>query len=241
MPRAWAQAPAGPGHESLRLLTEDFPPVNFQQDGVVKGLSVEIVQEIERRLGLKDEITLMPWSRALREVQGPGRVALFAMARTPAREKLFKWVGPIVTFYSSLYAPARGGLRLRSLDDAKRAESVLVVRDWYTAEQLASNGFKNLVPVADPVTGIRMVLAGRATLFATEQLSMPQTMAQAGIPEESLEIVYSYASSEGYIAFSHETPDSLVHLWNEKLREMKRDGSFRAIYKRWLPNDAPPL
>jgi len=240
-PRAWAEGPASAANEPLRLLTEDFPPVNFQQDGVVKGLSVEIVQEIERRLGLKDEITLMPWSRALREVQGPGRVALFAMARTPAREKLFKWVGPIVTFYSSLYAPARGGLRLRSMDDAKRAESVLVVRDWYTSEQLATMGFRNLVPVADPVTGIRMLLAGRATLFATERLSMPQTMAQAGIPEESLEIVYSFASSEGYIAFSHETPDSLVQLWNDKLREMKRDGSFRTIYKRWLPNDAPPL
>ena len=239
-PLAWAQGASAPASEPLRLLTEDFPPVNFQQDGVVKGLSVEVVQEIERRLGLKDEITLVPWSRAYREVQGPGRIALFAMARTPAREKLFKWVGPIVTFYSSLYAPARGGMRLRSMEDAKRAESVLVVRDWYTSEQLASMGFKNLVPVADPATAIRMILAGRATLFATERLSMPQTMAQAGIPEESLEIVYSYASSEGYIAFSHETPDSLVQAWNEKLREMKRDGSFRAIYKRWLPNDNPP-
>ncbi len=224
----------------LRLLTEDFPPVNFQQDGVVKGLSVEVVQEIQRRLGQQDEIILMPWSRAFREVQGPGKTALFAMARTPAREKQFKWVGPIVTFYSSLYAPARGGLRLHSMEDAKRAESVLVVRDWYTAEQLATLGFKNLVPVADPVTAIRMTLAGRATLFATERLSMPQTMAQAGIPEASLEIVYSYASSEGYIAFSHDTPDSVIRAWNARLRDMKRDGSFRAIYKRWLPNDAPP-
>ena len=126
------------------------------------------------------------------------------------------------------------------MEDAKRAESVLVVRDWYTAEQLATLGFKNLVPVADPVTAIRMTLAGRATLFATERLSMPQTMAQAGIPETSLEIVYSYASSEGYIAFSRDTPDSVIRAWNTRLREMKRDGSFRAIYKRWLPNDAPP-
>ncbi len=239
-PGVRADAPEPLPSGGLRLLTEDFPPVNFQQDGVVKGLSVEVVQEIQRRLGQQDEILLMPWSRAFREVQGPGKTALFAMARTPAREKQFKWVGPIVTFYSSLYAPARGGLRLHSMEDAKRAESVLVVRDWYTAEQLATLGFKNLVPVADPVTAIRMTLAGRATLFATERLSMPQTMAQAGIPEASLEIVYSYASSEGYIAFSRDTPDSVIRAWNARLREMKRDGSFRAIYKRWLPNDAPP-
>lgn len=244
LPGVHAAAPSAPRQgtgEGLRLLTEEFPPVNFQQDGVVKGLSVELVQEIQRRLGQQDEIVVMPWSRALRVAQGPGRTALFATARTPGREHQFKWVGPIVTFYSALYAPARGGMRLHSIDDARRADTVLVVRDWYTAEQLAQQGFNNLVPVADPATAIRMMLAGRATLFATERLSMPQTLAQAGIPEDCLEVVYSYASAEGYIAFSRDTPDSLVRAWNAALRDMKRDGSFRAIYKRWLPNDAPPL
>ncbi|MDT8997786.1 transporter substrate-binding domain-containing protein [Paucibacter sp. APW11] len=225
----------------LRLLSEEFAPINFSQEGTPRGLSIDLVTEIQRRLGQQQSIEFLPWSRAYREVQGPGASALFAMARTPGREKLFKWVGPIVTFYSSLYAPRHDGLRLRSLDDARRANAVLVVRDWYTAEQLSSQGFNNLVPVSDPVQGIRMLLAGRAPLFATERISMPQTLAQAGIREDALEIVYSFASAEGYIAFSLDTPDAVVQAWAEKLREMKRDGRFASIYKHWLPHDAPPL
>jgi polar amino acid transport system substrate-binding protein len=118
---------------------------------------------------------------------------------------------------------------------------VLVVRDWYTSEELKQLGFRNLVSVADPPAAIRMLLAGRADFFATERLSMPKIMAQAGVDEDALEIVYSYASSEGYIAFSLDTPDARVKAWQTQLDAMKRDGSFSAIYKRWLPQDSPPL
>jgi polar amino acid transport system substrate-binding protein len=231
----------GPAQAEVRLLSEEFPPINFSQEGVPKGLAVEIVQEIQRRLGQKQNIEFMPWARAFREVKGPGKVALFSMARTPEREKQFKWVGPIVTFYSSIYAPAKNGMRLRSMEDAKRAQAVLVVRDWFTAEELKTLGFQNLLPVTDPVTAIKMLLAKRAPFYATERLSMPQIMAKAGISEDALEIVYSYASSEGYIAFSTDTPDAEIKAWSDKLQEMKRDGSFLAIYKRWLPKDKPPL
>jgi polar amino acid transport system substrate-binding protein len=238
---AFALSLAAPADAALRLLSEEFPPINFSEQGLPRGLAVEIVQEIQRRQGTDLEIEFMPWARAFREAKGAGEVALFSMARTPAREKQFKWVGPIVTFYSSLYAPARDGMRLRSLEDAKRASAVLVVRDWFTAEELKTLGFQNLVSVSEPVTAVKMLLAKRAPFFATERLSMPGILSKAGIAENSLEIVYSYASSEGYIAFSPDTPDATVKAWAERLREMKKDGSFLAIYKRWLPNDNPPL
>lgn len=234
----WA---AGVGARTVRLLSEEFAPVNFSENGIGKGLSVELVREIQQRLGQANPIEFMPWSRAYREAQGPEAVALFAMARTPAREKLFKWVGPIVTFYSSIYALNGNGVRLRSLDDAKQASAVLVVRDWYTSEQLTSQGFTNLLPVSDPVQGIKMLQAGRAPLFATERITMPQIMAQAGVPADAFEVVYSFASSEGYIAFSLATSDATVRAWQQQLDAMKQDGRFLAIYKHWLPNDNPPL
>ncbi|MDC8773213.1 substrate-binding periplasmic protein [Roseateles albus] len=222
-------------------MSEEFPPINFTEQGLPRGLAVEIVQEIQRRQGSDLAIEFMPWARGFREAKGAGEVGLFSMARTPEREKQFKWVGPIVTFYSSIYAPAQNGMRLRSMEDAKRASAVLVVRDWFTAEELKTLGFQNLVSVSEPVTAIKMLLAKRAPFFATERLSMPDILAKAGIAEDSLEIVYSYASSEGYIAFSLDTPDATVNTWVAHLREMKRDGSFLKIYRRWLPKDNPPI
>lgn len=235
-----ASAASGPrGPAALRLLSEEFPPINFTEGGRPSGLAVEVVQQIQRRLGLSQSVEFLPWSRAYREAQGRDPVALFAAARIAEREALFQWVGPIVTFYSSFYARS-GGQRLRQMDDARQAREVLVVRDWYTAQQLATAGFRNLRFVNDPVQGLRMLLAGRAPLFASERISMPATLASAGIEPQALDEVYTFASSEGYIAFSPGTPRDWVAAWQRELDAMKRDGSFQAIYRRWLPQDSPP-
>ena len=225
---------------SLRLLSEEFPPINFTEAGQPRGLSVDIVQAIQKRLGQSLPIEFMPWARAFREAQDGPPAALFSMARIPEREKLFQWVGPIVTFQSTFYAKAGSGIRLRSLAEAKRAAKVLVVRDWYTLTQLQSAGFHNLQQISDPIQGVRMLAAGRAPLFAAEKLSMPQTLVQAGVAKGALEEVFSFAASEGYIAFSRSTPMGTIHAWQSQLNEMKRDGTFQAIHRRWLPNDAPP-
>ncbi len=85
---------------SLRLLSEEFPPINFTEAGQPRGLSVDIVQAIQKRLGQSLPIEFMPWARAFREAQDGPPAALFAMARIPSA-KLFQWVGPIVTFQST--------------------------------------------------------------------------------------------------------------------------------------------
>ncbi|WP_431286380.1 substrate-binding periplasmic protein [Roseateles chitinivorans] len=198
------------------------------------------MQAIQKRLGQSLPIEFMPWARAFREAQDGPPAALFSMARIPEREKLFQWVGPIVTFQSTFYAKAGSGLRLRSLAEAKRAAKVLVVRDWYTLAQLQSAGFHNLQQISDPIQGVRMLAAGRAPLFAAEKLSMPQTLVQAGVAKDALEEVFSFAASEGYIAFSRSTPMGTIHAWQSQLNEMKRDGTFQAIHKRWLPGDPAP-
>lgn len=43
-----------------------------------------------------------------------------------------------------------------------------------------------------------------------------------------------------YIAFSRGTDPGLVARWQAALDAMKGDGSYLAIYHRWLPGARPP-
>lgn len=235
-----AAEPSASSGSSLRLITEEFPPVSFTDNGVPRGLAVEVVQTIQQRLGQSLPIEFLPWARGMREAQDSQPTALFATARTPDRERLFHWVGPIVQFYSAFYALAGRAPQVQSLADARRVSQVLVVRDWYTAEQLQGEGFQNLQMVNDPVQGLRMLLAHRAPLMAGDRISMPGTLAQLGLKPEALQEVLRIRGTEGYIAFSRSTSPSTVAAWQAQVSEMKRDGSFQAIYRRWLPNDTPP-
>lgn len=225
---------------SLRLLTEEFPPINFSEGGVPRGLTVDLVQAIQQRLGQDLPIQVLPWARAFREAQESAPTALFATARIPERESLFQWVGPVVQFRSTFYARANVPVATRTLDDARHASRVLVVRDWYTAQQLRTAGFRNLQTVTDPVQGIRMLIAGRAPLLAGERVSMPRTLELARVKPTQLRELFSFAVNEGYIAFSLSTPKATVAAWQARLQELKRDGTFQTIYRRWLPNEPLP-
>lgn len=237
---AAAALSSAPRPAGLRLITEEFPPVSFVEGGVPRGLAVDLVHAIQQRLGQSLPIEVMPWARGMREAQDSQPTALFATARTPDRERLFHWVGPIIQFHSAFYAPTGRGPRPQSLAEARRVSEVLVVRDWYTAEQLQEAGFANLQLVNDPVQGLRMLLARRAPLFAGDRISMPGTLAQIGLPPDAVEEVFRIRATEGYIAFSRSTSPATVAAWQAQLNDMKRDGSFQAIYRRWLPNDTPP-
>ncbi len=225
---------------SLRLLTEEFPPINFTERGVPRGLTVDLVQAIQQRLGQDLPIQVLPWARAFREAQEATPTALFATARIPERESLFQWVGPVVQFRSTVYARANVPVATRNLEDARHASRILVVRDWYTAQQLRTAGFRNLQTVSDPVQGIRMLMAGRAPLMAGERVSMPRTLELAGVQPTQLRELFSFAVNDGYIAFSLSTPKATVAAWQARLQELKRDGTFQTIYKRWLPNEPLP-
>lgn len=224
----------------LRLLSEDFPPVNFEDRGRASGLAGELVQHIQVRLGLSLPVEFMPWARAYQEAQGADPVCLFTMARTGLREKLFKWVGPVVDFQNALFARKGTERRLRSLGDATKASQILVVRDWASAQELSRRGFTNLREVSSPSTALRMVWVGRAPLMASELLTIPDLLKREGLPHDAIETALVYPGALGYLAFSLATPDEEVQRWQLALDSLRHDGSFARLFKRWLPHMLPP-
>ncbi|MDD1669234.1 MAG: transporter substrate-binding domain-containing protein, partial [Methanomicrobiales archaeon] len=122
---------AGPATDAgLRILTEDSPPFNFPgADGKAAGQSTEVVNGILARLNQKAAIEILPWSEGYSLARAGPRVVLYSTARTDEREKLFKWVGPVAANDYTLYARKGSGLQISSLEAAKKAGRIGVVKD----------------------------------------------------------------------------------------------------------------
>ncbi|MBH9579561.1 substrate-binding periplasmic protein [Inhella proteolytica] len=225
---------------TLRLLSEDFPPVNFEDQGRPSGMAGELVLLLQKRLGLDIPVEFMPWTRGYQEAQGPHPVCLFTMARAAHREKLFKWVGPVVEFQNALFTAKGTERHLRSLDDAAKASQIIVIRDWASAQELQKRGFKNLTEVSTPGAAIRMLVVGRAPLMASELLTLPDLLKREGYAPDAVTTAMVYPGAMGYLAFSLATPDEEVRRWQQALDAMKRDGSFAKLFKKWLPHMLPP-
>src|SRR5574343_704797 len=87
----------------MTAYTEELPPLNYQDGGQVSGFATELLQAVMQQAGYSVDIQLMPWARAYRLVmEGPDRV-IYSITRTPQREPLFHWVGPISPRQIKLY------------------------------------------------------------------------------------------------------------------------------------------
>jgi polar amino acid transport system substrate-binding protein len=227
------------GAVDLQLLADENPPLSFSENGQAKGLAVEVVQEIQRRVGNTNPIEIQPWPRAYRAVSNEPNVGIFVMARTPAREELFQWMGPVSASRASLYGKRGSGIRITSLEDAKSVERIMVVRDFYTHQLLQKLGFTNLELVPKPETMVKMALNARAPVMFTSNVTLPDMLEKAGAKPGDLELLYTVTSIQTYVAFSMSTPKPIVAKWQAALDSMKRDGSYTSIYAKWLPGESP--
>lgn len=226
--------------DELQFLTEEYPPLTFLKGGEVSGLGAEVVQEIQRRTGNRGALQMMPWARAYQSALLTPNVVLFTTTRTAERESLFKWVGPVATMKTSLYAKRGSDVRIASLAEAKRMAGILTVREYYSHQFLKREGFTKLDVVNTPETMLKMLLGERRVLMASDNLLMPALVDNAGVAMDAVKLVYTFMESQTYIAFSRGTSDDIVRDWQMALDQMKRDGSFDRLYKKWLPGEVPP-
>ena len=224
------------------MLTENLPPLNFVRAGKLVGPSVEIVQEIQRRVGSSAEIQVYPWARAYKTALTEKNVVLFGMTHTEERQDKFKWVGPLASKRDILVARKGSNIRISKLDDARKAGSIGTLRDDTREQFLQSHGFTNLEPVSDEQLNARKLMLGRIDLWAYKQPGLKTVCELAGVDYNEVEEVYSLREIEEVyslreinvsIAFSLQTRDSVVREWQMAFDEMSDDGTLDRIKSRW--------
>lgn len=223
----------------LLLLTEEAPPTSFLQGGKPAGLAVEVVEQLQQRSATPAHIELQPWTRGYQLVKTQADTALFLMVRTPERETLFQWVGPILQGSTNFYSLKANHLQLHSIEAARQAGTVAVPKQWYTYEALAALGF-DLYGTRGAKQMVSMLKAGRVKLIATEDLTLRGELASGGLMPEEVEAQLVLMKSDYYIAFSPQTDAAVVAQWQHQLDLMREDGSLAAIIQRWLPGVSQP-
>jgi polar amino acid transport system substrate-binding protein len=224
----------------LQVFTEEFPPITFSKDGKASGLASEVAEEIMKRSGVNATIQVVPWARGYKALEQGPTTALFTTMRTEEREKLFKWVGPLVEQNTNFYALKDSKITIASLDDAKKIDSIGVITDYYSQQFLAGKGFTNLDASADANALVRKLLAGRISLMVSDSITLGEVLKANGAKPEDVKAVYTFITTQSYIAFSLDTPDDMVQQWQKALDAMKADGTFAKIYGKWLPGEVPP-
>ncbi len=224
--------------EKITIVTEDWAPFNYQENGEVVGFSTELLQEMLSYLKIKAPIKIYPWARAYHLALNNKNTLLYTVAKTDERLSLFKWIGPIAPRKMYLFKlKDRKDIVVHSLTDAK-SYRVGSVRDDAFSEFLFSNGFQqgiNVILEPDAKTNIHELFSKRIDIFASPELGAAFLAKKQGLSFDKMEKLTSVIDKGNYyFAFNNDTDDKLIERFQRALDEMKHSGVFEKIKDKYL-------
>jgi polar amino acid transport system substrate-binding protein len=214
----------------LRYFTEEYPPYNFEVEGEMRGISVDLLRLIWKEMGVAEQpIHLVPWARGYRMVQDRPGTVLFAMSRTEEREEMFQWVCPITVNRQVLIARADRDIRIDSLEEAKKYRIGTILED--VADNLLNEaGFQNLQQVSNFDLNLRKLDAGRIDLLAYGDTSFHQQVENS----ENYKVIYVLRELPACFAFHRDTPETLVADFQQAMDSIVARGDHAELVERYF-------
>jgi len=210
--------------EVFKVYTEQNPPYNYGTTHHVEGSSTRLLKQLFEKTGQQFEentISVVPWARGYHDVLHVKNTMLYSMARTPEREALFAWVGPIGKLRIGILAKKSRHVVITSAKSAEQYKIGTILNA--VAEQLMlKEGFD--IHTFDRFTSLESQLKklkeDRIDCFASNIDAMYQLIRDMGEDVSDYEVVYGLKESDLFFAFNKQTDPHIIATLNETLKTL---------------------
>lgn len=196
----------------VTFYTEYYPPANYMENDKLVGISVDSLRLMWADLGINEQnLFLVPWTRGYRNVLKTPNTALFTMSRTPAREHLFKWVGPLFKSVHVLMAKKSANFKFKNLGDVL-SYRVATIQGDVSEISLQQIGFPefNMAKVTDLERAFEMMQLGRVDMIMVSVHGFQHLTQLLKVDPAKYEQVWQVNEIGNYIAFNPEISDTVI-------------------------------
>ncbi|MCW4005571.1 MAG: cache domain-containing protein [Candidatus Bathyarchaeota archaeon] len=229
----------------LAYYTEEFPPCNYQENGVAKGIAVDLLTEVADRMGSKvapDQIHVVPWTEAYNAALTGEKMVLFSTARLPAREQSFKWAGPLFTDTYALFTRWDNDVVINQASDLN-GYKIGVIKDSAAIVQLTNAGVSEnqLVYFTNASAIIDDLSKGSIDFWCYAQVVGRTLTEQITGNYYSFKNAFQLSYYDYYYAFSKDIPDSTVASFQQTIDTLKQETDalgtsvYEQILRRYIP------
>lgn len=222
--------------EDVLFMTEELPPYNYTVAGERRGISIEVLDAALAAVGIQmdmSNVEIYPWARVYDSIRWIPMTCGFAAVRTPQREALFKWAGPIVDFTDVCIAK-KNRVTIKTTKDLTKY-TLCVLRDTSTHQALLALGCsEDSLELSNTMqNALDKVEYGRADIFIGDKRTTFYALQQAGLDIDQYEVCYTFNKNYGYFAFNSQTPDSVVESLRRGIDIIRANGKIDRILKKY--------
>ncbi len=207
----------------VNAVNAEWPPFAFTENGIMKGSALKITKEVLQQAGISFEYTFLPWARVYYLATHEANYLIGGIGRTPKREKLFHWIGPVTKGLDNfLYKKSSNPIQISTIEEAKE-HNIGVVRGGYNHDFLIKKGFRKtkIIDVSSQQQLWGMLDANRISFVLLPQ-SMGDKKVELGAVTRAL---FTFHVTD-YMAFSKKTPLDLVEKLRRAYKRLNKEGKI---------------
>jgi polar amino acid transport system substrate-binding protein len=220
---------------ALTIVASQWPPY-VDQSMAKKGLAMEIVSSAFERAGYQPAIRIETWPRALEGLEIGIYDVVGTVWKTPEREKLFVFSTPYWINQIRFIKKKNLDVRYDNLDDLS-GYVIGTIKDYAYGEEFVSSRTLIKIPQNHIIQNLSKLHEGDIDLTLGDEIAIRYELNQymKGSISEFEFLEKPLATRELYIAVSKQNPraEKIVSDFNRALLEMKGDGSFDVIAKKY--------
>lgn len=220
-----------------RFIGDYLPPHQFIDGNKISGVFMEIVGLMMDELGEKEQIEFMPFNEAYDLTLNQPEVFMMTVLRTPQREKLFRWIGPVVPDTHHLYHLSdRNDVIINSEDDLKNY-NLGCVNNNYAYKFFTDHGVpESVIHTVDThsmnIQNLfleKVDLIPMSVLQASYQLNLMKRHTDSVIPAYT----FSGFPTDAYMAISLSTPESVYNRFAEAFAKIYKSEAYKAVLAKY--------
>ncbi|MBW2205313.1 MAG: transporter substrate-binding domain-containing protein [Deltaproteobacteria bacterium] len=225
---------------TLKLVTLQYPPYEFEKDGEIKGIAVEIIREAFSRMNQPITISLHPWATALGQIENGEADAIFTAFKTSEREKFADYSREVLlTQTISLFVGKKSNMTFDGdLRKMNRYAFGVVLNISYGSifDDAVKNGIITKLVISDSAeVNMHRLLEGSFDILVSNTFGAMDILRKMDAQDHVKQLKPSIQRVPSYIAFSKK--NNLISVrdrFDRILQEMIKDGSYNRIVKSYF-------
>lgn len=133
----------------LVFRVSEYPPYYFQENGIWKGVSVELMNVLLKEAGYDITYKVIPWKRALMDMKSGEIDAMANLSITKERDEYIYFVGPQMDESMVLFIDKDLNLDINTLDDIKNVPGKIGIQLGLSYGEEFDNKIKSDIAFGD--------------------------------------------------------------------------------------------
>ena len=172
----------------------DYPPYNFNENGIAKGFSIDYLDLLAKKLGIEVKyVSGHTWAEFMEMTRQNKIDVMLNIMRTPSREKILHFTQPYARVQKAIFTNDSKIKTLRDLDD----RTVSVIKGYF---------MQHFLEAYHPDVKLKLEKDARSCILSVKKGSSDATVASGGIMR------YLMKENKLYLAYGHLVDDRRLTL-----------------------------